>query len=110
MSLKYAPKYRFGTEKYLDYMTDLFTTLHYDRMIPFEDDLEKEAAYGELLWPQDFKVAEEDEGWMLLITELVFGAVLDSIRDWHYRMDEHLYFLKNNEFTEPVYNFLEYLL
>ena len=112
-TLKNAPRYRFGTEKYLDYMTDLFTMLHYDRMIPFEDDLEKEAAYGELLWPQDFKLDAVDEGWMLLITEMVFVAILDYLETWrfgYYSLNYYLGFLKDNMLTEPIYNFLEYLL
>jgi len=73
--LRYHPNYRIGTEQYNGYLTDLFTGRYYDSMVPFEDNLEKEASYGERIW----KTPEEPTPEELLCTAVIGLAVVDLL-------------------------------
>lgn len=117
---KYSFKKRMHSTAYEDYLLDLFTGYHYDRMVPFEDDLVKEAAYGAPLWPRNREVSEDFRPWELLMTAMIGEAVLDYLRTHHYskysyperkrEFDYFFGFLKDLEYTEPVYHCLLYLL
>lgn len=115
--LRYHPSYRIGTEKYNGYLTDLFTGLHYDNMVPFEDDLEKEAAYGERLWHSRAEATPDE----LLCTAVIGRAVVDlmelycaggSRRRWMLdpNVKEIVRFLELFDDSGAVLNTLKYLL
>ena len=65
----------FGGKKSEDRLNNLFTMIHYERMIPYEDDLEKEAGYGERLWKQEQKV----DPWEILAAALIGRAAEDYV-------------------------------
>lgn len=67
---------RFGTEDYMEYLNDVFTSIHYDRKIPYEDDLLKEAPYGSRLW----KSEPEHDPWELLAAAVISHAAKDYVQ------------------------------
>lgn len=56
-------------------LNDLFARLHYERQVPYEDNLEKEAAYGQRIWPQE----QEVDPWEFLAWALIGQAALDYV-------------------------------
>ena len=71
-----SPRHRFGSEQHYSYIKDIATSNYYRYMVPFEDDLEKEASYGNRIWPCGNKeVAPED----LLCIAVIGRAVVDYL-------------------------------
>lgn len=70
-----------GKKVFEDYLLDLFSSLHYRHQIPYEDDIQKEAAYGERIWKSEPEKYPEEA----LITAVVGQAVLDYIECWQRR-------------------------
>lgn len=119
------PRYRIGTEPFFEYVKDIGTYNFYERMIPYEDDLTKEAAYGERIWKSD-GVADMEPA-ELLVTAVVGRAVLDFLEmvvaeEEYYghrpdvrerrlaNMRMTVDFLKESEATEGVYDYLQQLI
>ena len=67
---------RFGTEEYMDYLNDVATAIHYDRQVPYQDDLLKEAQYGTRLW----KSEQENDPWELLAAAVISHAAKDYVQ------------------------------
>lgn len=70
-----------GQPKFEEHMLDVLTSAHYQRMIPYEDDLQKEAACGSTIWKSEQEVQADDA----LITAVTGLAVLDYIEWWEKR-------------------------
>lgn len=112
--LRYHPNYRIGTEQYNGYLLDLFTGRYYDNMVLFEDDLEKEAAYGKRIWKTETELTPEE----LLCTAVIGQAVVDFLTEyysrnsmWDYRSIRELRDeFRHSIIPESVVNELVYLL
>lgn len=59
----------------IEHLNDLFTDIYYDRIVPYEDDLKSEAAYGERIWKSDPEV----DPWESLALAVISGAVIDYV-------------------------------
>ena len=101
--------YRFGTEDYMEYLNDVFTAIHYDREIPYEDDLLKEAPYGSRLW----KSEPEHDPWELLAAAVISHAAKDYVEAC---MDKDEYgkeaikrWFMQNDFKETIFHELDRL-
>lgn len=100
---------RFGTEDYMEYLNDVFTSIHYDRKIPYEDDLLKEAPYGSRLW----KSEPEHDPWELLAAAVISHAAKDYVEAC---MDKDEYgkeaikrWFMQNDFKETIFHELDRL-
>ena len=97
----------FGGKKSEDRLNNLFTALHYDRMIPYEDDLEKEAGYGRKLWKQE----EEPDPWEILAAAVIGRAAQDYVNcaidqdDWMMRKLEEWF--ARNEYSMQFFRVLK---
>lgn len=70
-----------GQPKFEDHMLDVYTSAYYHRQVPYQDDLQKEAAYGEPLWKSEQEVSPDEA----LIIAVTGQAVLDYIDCWEKR-------------------------
>lgn len=60
----------------MEYMQDVMTAEYYDRTMPYEDDLVKEAQYGTRLW----KSGPVNDPWELLAAAVVSHAAKDYVQ------------------------------
>ena len=60
----------------MDYLNDVATSIHYDRQVPYQDDLLKEAQYGTRLW----KSEQENDPWELLAAAVISHAAKDYVQ------------------------------
>lgn len=97
----------FGGKESEDRLNNLFTALHYDRMVPYEDDLEKEAGYGRKLWKQE----EKPDPWEILAAAVIGGAAVDYVNcaidqdDWMMRKLEAWF--ARNEYSMRFFRVLK---
>jgi len=87
-------------------LKNIMTTNHYDYMLPYEDDLKKEAAYGERIWKQ----AQQADPWELLAAAVIGRAAQDYVEcclqgDMRFTRELEAWFRKNpysEEFFEEL--------
>lgn len=70
-----------GKPPFESHLLDIFSSIYWHRQIPYEDDLQKEAAYGSPIWKSEPEIPED----MALITAVTGLAVLDYIEWWEKR-------------------------
>ena len=115
------PRHRFSSEKQYEYIKDLYTARYYDWMIPYEDDLEKEAAYGSRIWKSQEAMTPEEA----LATAVIGQAVIDFLDIYRSRFDgrgyislEEMYdqgslrsllvFFRQNDLTQAIMDRMMY--
>ena len=86
----------------MEYLNDVFTAIHYDREVPYEDDLLKEASYGTRLW----KSEPEHYPWELLAAAVISHAAKDYVQAVvsgdERGAEVSRQFFRKNEFLEDI--------
>lgn len=70
-----------GEPRYEDHLLDVFSRNFYEQAVPYEDDLKKEAGYGERLYKSEQPPSTDE----IFVIAVIGQAVLDYVDNWEQR-------------------------